>query len=225
MERIAGKRTVVPRPKRLVPVREERRPDLLIDIQQKIQEGKGEGYEHWARLFNIKQMAHTLSYLADNGIRDYDALTEKARTVSAEYHHRLKRIKEIETRQKEITELQKYISQYGKTRNVYAAYKASKWDQGFFDVHAADIILHQAAKKYFNEIGKTKLPSINTLKQEWATLDAEKKNLYSGYRELKDQHMALMVAKKNADAILGIEKNAPVRDASRERKRSHSHEI
>lgn len=30
--------------------------DLLIDIQKKIQEGKGAGYTRWAKVYNIKQI-------------------------------------------------------------------------------------------------------------------------------------------------------------------------
>ncbi len=32
-----------------------RKVNLLIDIQAKIQEGKGAGYEHWARIFNLNE--------------------------------------------------------------------------------------------------------------------------------------------------------------------------
>ena len=40
-----------------------------------------------------------------------------------------------------------------------------------------------------------KLLIINTLKQEWATLNSEKKNLYRGYHELKDRRTNLGNAK------------------------------
>ena len=95
----------------------------------------------------------------------------------------MNQIREKETRQKEITELQKQIGVYVKARNLYTTYKASEWSQDFYDVHAADIIQHKAAKKHFNELGMKKLPSINQLKQEWATLEAERRKLYTGYRE------------------------------------------
>ena len=38
------------------------RISLLIDIQSKIRDGKGEGYEHWARIFNLKEAAKTLIF-------------------------------------------------------------------------------------------------------------------------------------------------------------------
>jgi len=53
------------------------RVSLLIDIQAKIQQGKGEGYEHWARIFNLKEAAKTLLFLKENGIDSYDDLARK----------------------------------------------------------------------------------------------------------------------------------------------------
>lgn len=73
------------------------RVNLLIDIQAKIREGKGPGYEHWARIFNLKQAAKTLLFLKDNGIDSYDDLLKKSAAASADYHERLDKIKGIES--------------------------------------------------------------------------------------------------------------------------------
>jgi hypothetical protein len=58
---------------------------LLIDIQQKIQEGKGEAYEHWARIYNLKQAAKTLIYLKECGIDSYDELLRKSAAANSEF--------------------------------------------------------------------------------------------------------------------------------------------
>ena len=68
---------------------------------------------------------------------------------------------------------------------VYAKYRRSGFDRDFFDIHAADIILHKAAKKYFDELKITKLPSINSLRSEWAELEKEHRKLLSGYKATK----------------------------------------
>ena len=205
MERLSGRRIVSPKPKPLSPDVSEHKPNLLIDIQEKLQDGKGEAYRHWATIFNIKEMSKTLLFLKENGLDDYDALVKRTNAVSKEYNERLAGIKNAEQRMKEIAELQRHIGTYGKTRDIYAKYKASAWSQDYFDIHAADIILHKATKKYFDEhsFGKRqKLPSINSLKQEYAVLLAEKKKLYSGWQELKENRKSLLTAKSNADIIL-----------------------
>ena len=47
---------------------------MLIDIQKKLQEGKGDGYVRWAKNFNVKQTAQTLLFLREQGITDYKQL-------------------------------------------------------------------------------------------------------------------------------------------------------
>jgi hypothetical protein len=191
-------------------------PSLLIDIQSKIREGKGAGYEQWAKIFNLKQAAKTLIYLQEQGIDSYDDLQRKAAAASNEFNALSEKIKAADQRLKEISELQKQIGTYGKTRTVFDAYKKSGWDRAFYDANVADIILHRAAKKFFDEQGfKGKLPSINSLKQEYATTLAEKKKFYGDYHRLRDSSRELAVAKANADRILGITPTAPSRDDSR----------
>jgi len=200
------------------------RINLLVDIQAKIREGKGPGYEQWAKIFNLKQAAKTLIYLQENGIDSYEDLKKKSSSASGEFTAVTTKIKDIETRQKEISELQKYIGQYSKTRDVYAAYKESGWSREFYDQNAADIILNRAAKKHFDSLGTKKLPSIKALKEEYAKLSTEKKKLYSGYHDLKKNSRSLSIAKGNADRILGITPDVKNREISRTQNREESHE-
>ena len=201
------------------------RVNMLVDIQEKLREGKGSGYAQWAKVFNVKETAKTLIFLKENGIDSYEDLVKKSSSASGDFANLTKRIREIEARQKEISELQKQIGTYGKTRDIYAKYKASGWDRGFYDVHAADIILHRAAKKYFDELGMKKLPSINQLKQEHGTLTAELKSLYGEYHKLKAVSRELSIARHNAERILGVTPDAQDRDVSRAQTGHNNHNL
>ena len=191
------------------------RVSLLVDIQSKIREGKGAGYAQWAKIFNLKEAAKTLIFLKENGIDSYEDLVKKSSSASGDFAKLTKRIKEIESRQKEISQLQKHIGSYGKTRDIYAKYKASGWSRDFYDVHVADISQHREAKKYFDGLGMKKLPSINQLKQEYGTLASELKTLYGDYHKLKDLSGELSTARANAEHILGITPETQNREASR----------
>lgn len=50
----------------------DHRVNLIIDIQSKLQ-GKGPGYERWAKVFNLKQMAAALAFLQENKMREVTA--------------------------------------------------------------------------------------------------------------------------------------------------------
>jgi len=210
-ERLAGRRVVETRKtsddanrKTAEYAASQKRPSLLIDIEAKIREGKSTGYAQWAKIFNLKEAARTLIYLKEVGIDSYDELRKKSSSASDDFYKVTKRIKEIESRQKEIAELQKQIGTYGKTREVYAGYKASGWDRRFYNSNESDVLLHKAAKKYFDGLGLKKLPKIDELKQEYARINSEKKALYGEYHKLKTSSRELATALYNSERILGI---------------------
>lgn len=51
---------------------------LLIDIQAKLQQGKGTGYERWAKVLNLKQMAQAMVFYENHKFRDYGELEQLA---------------------------------------------------------------------------------------------------------------------------------------------------
>jgi uncharacterized protein YbcV (DUF1398 family) len=216
-ERCVGKRRVISAPR----VTQDK-PHLFIDIQEKIRQGKGAGYEHFAKLFNLKEAAKTLIYLQENGINSYEDLKRQASKSSADFRKITQEIREIDEKQKDIAELQKQIGTYQKTRATFERYRKSGWNRDFFEANRVDITLHRAAKKYFdNQNLGGKLPPIATLKQEWATLDSEKKCLYRDYYRAKDKHKDLQTALLNTEQILGM-RNGQVREQEPEQQHQKS---
>ena len=102
---------------------------LLIDIQKKLQEGKGAGYARWAKSFNLKQMSQTMLYLEEHGLLDLETLNEQAAIASTAYHDLSKKIKAAEQRMTEIKILQQHISNYSRTRNIYVAYRKAGYSK------------------------------------------------------------------------------------------------
>jgi len=142
--------------------------------------------------------------LREQGINSYEELAQKSATLSQEFSETTSNIKTIEARQKEISELQRQIGTYGKTRDIYIAYKRSGYSSEFYESNRANITLHETAKKHFDSHGIKKFPKMSELKQEYATLQAEKKRLYTVYHEMKKQNRELLVAKHNTARLLGI---------------------
>ena len=165
-------------------------------------------------------------FLQEQGIDSYEDLKRKTAAASNEFDALSDKIKDADKKLKDIAELQKQIGTYGKTKAVFDAYKRSGYDRAFYDANAADIILHRAAKKFFDAQGfKTKLPSINSLKQEYAATLAEKKKLYGDYHRLRDSSKELTVAKANADKLLGVTENTQNRDNQHTAQRRDTHEL
>ena len=204
---IAGKTAHVPRGKR-----EDAR--LLIDIEAKLAAGKGGGYTQWAKVFNVKQMAKTLLYLQEHGIKSREELNARADAASEKLAAVNERIKAIDARIKEITELRGQIVAYAKTRKIFDEYKALRYSRKFFDAHESEIEQHRAAKRYFNAHGIEKLPNMIDLNAEFDKLVAEKREAYAEYRAIRDEQRELLVHRHNVDVFLGEEKSS---DARRDR--------
>lgn len=79
-----------------------RQVNLLVDIQAKLQAGKGAGYERWAKVFNLKQMAQTLNYLSENNLINIEDLTAKTDAAIARVHEMQVTIRETEKRMAEL---------------------------------------------------------------------------------------------------------------------------
>ena len=210
MERISGKRIVAPRTKAEV----NSKPNLLIDIQAKMAEGKGKGYERWAKTFNLKEMAKTLIYLQENELTDLGELEKACDAAVQKFNDLADQSKAASARMKDISELQKQIGTYGKTREIYAQYRklTGRKRENFYEQHSSEITACQAAKRYFDSLGLKKLPSIQSLKQEYATLYAENRKRYPEYKQAREKMIELLTAKNNVERILGATEKEKNRD-------------
>ena len=188
---------------------------LAIDIQSRLR-GKGPGYERWAKVFNLKQMAAALAYLQDNGLTDYEQLEQKATAATEHFHKLSDQIKSTEAALHTNMELKAATVQYAKTRPVFEKYKASKYSKKFLAEHEADIELYRAACADFKAIlGGAKLPKMDTLKEEGRKLSEQKKKLYAEYRKAKADMQEVTTIKANIDYLLGY--SGPGRKKEQER--------
>ena len=199
VERISGKRIVAPKEKQAA-------PNLLIDIQAKLQQAHSPGFEKWAKVTNLKEMAKTLVYLQEHGLMDFSALEQACTAATEKYHSVADRTKANDVRMQEISQLQKHIGTYSKTREVYAQYRKlpPKKQARFYAEHTSEIISCEAAKRYFDSLGLKKLPSIQSLKQEYATLLDENKKLYPEQKKTKAEMMELLTVRHNTMRILSL---------------------
>lgn len=182
----------------------ERKVDLLIDIQEKLAQGKGAGYERWAKVYNVKAVAKALLFLEQHEIRDIDDLRKKADDASARFSELSSTIKSAEKRMAEIAVLKTHILNYSKTRDTYVAYRKAGYSKAFFEAHREEITLHKAAKQAFTDLGVEKIPTIKQLNEEYAELLKQKKEAYRVYREAKQEMTDLATAKYDIERFLNL---------------------
>jgi len=180
----------------------------LIDIQAKLKQGKGIGYERWAKKHNLKAMAQTLILLEEKGLTDEGALDQRITELDTKFHDSLAVVKDLEGRMKANKELRYHIAAYASTKNIAQQLKAAKRPAAFEEQHRAELTAHRAAAAYFKANDITKLPSPKKLEAEYAQLASEKAQFYEQYKEAKEELLKLKTAKQNVASFFREEEPA-----------------
>ena len=180
----------------------------LIDIQAKLKQGKGIGYERWAKKHNLKAMAQTLILLEEKGLTDEDALDQRIAELDTKFHESLTVVKDLEGRMKVNKELRYHVATCASTKNIAQQLKAAKRPAAFEEQHRAELTAYRAAAAYFKANSITKLPSPKKLEAEYAQLASEKAKFYEQYKEAKEELLKLKTAKQNVASFFREEEPA-----------------
>ena len=177
----------------------------MVDREAKRAEGKGVGYDRWASLHNLKQMAATHNFLMENELLDLDKLdaaVESSRKALSEARESLRGIEQSIADKKS---LRKVVNDYRRTRPTIDAHKklSGRKAENYRQSHEAEFIIYEAALRQLKVLapGK-KLPAISKLNTEIEALISEKNAAYNTYRTAKAEHEQLATAKRNTEQIL-----------------------
>ena len=177
----------------------------MVDIAAKKAEGKGKGYEKWATLHNLKQMAATMSIYEESGFSSPEELEAALAAASAELNSVHAKLKTVESTLREKKDLQKQLLAYIKTKPARDGLKAQKTEKArraYREQHESDFIIAEAAARYFKANGISKLPASKALQAEIEQLTREKNALYNEYREKRERKTQLQTVKNNMEQIL-----------------------
>ena len=180
----------------------------LVDIQAKLKQGKGIGYERWAKKHNLKAMSQTLILLQEKGLLNEDALDQRIAELDTKFHESLTVVKDLETRMAENKSLRSHVAAYQQYRPLAQKLKAAKSPAAFEKQHHAELTAYRAAVAYFKANDITKLPSPNKLEAEYAQLASEKAKFYEQYKEAKSELLKLKTAKQNVASFFREEEPA-----------------
>ena len=215
---LLGKRIHNPR-KRRNPLAAQR-TQLVTNLEAKKNQGRGRYYDQSIQNQITKQQAKALLYYQQHGfstVDDFSSFCESVEEAKLRRDSLQTKIVSAEHRMKEIAILQTHITNYLKTKEVYAGYRKSGYSKKYYAEHADDIELCKKSKKAFDELlpsddsGKTagthkkKLPSLKELRAEYAQLLCEKKAAYPEYYKAKSEYRDLLTYQANLAGLFGIE--------------------
>ena len=160
------------------------------------------GYQRWASVYNLKQIAQTMIFLRGNGIESMEQLKRNAKDTREKYDKLDGKLKHAEKRLEEITSLKTHIINYSKTRDVYVEYRKSGYSKRYFEEHREAVTLHKAAKNAFSQLRMEKLPRVKDLTAEYAQVLSEKKETYAEFRKARSEMQEYQKVLKNVEMFL-----------------------
>ena len=139
----------------------------LVDIEQKMAEGKGRGYERWAKIHNLKQAAKTLSVYQQYGFTSPEQLEAAVDTAYQKMRQTSESTGNEAAREKEVAAAGVGLRpDQGRPRRAAGTEIREKARAAYRQAHESDFIIADAAARYFKAHGITKLPARKALQAE-----------------------------------------------------------
>ena len=179
---------------------------------------KGAGFEHWAKVFNLKQSAKSLAELEKYGFQSLEDLQTALAIAKSNESECRKKLKDVESELRDKKELQKRMLAYANTKTIREEYRALKSDKAkakYHKTHESEFIIMESAQRYFKEHGITKIPSYKTLQTEIERLTSQQNELYEELKEKRSEVKRLQTIKDNIERTLH-EKSSKPKDKNQE---------
>ena len=171
---------------------------------------KGASFEHWAKVFNLKQSAKSLAELERYGFRSLEDLHNALKMAKTEESDCRENLKAVEAELYDKKELQKRVLAYANTKPIRDEYRSLKYDRAkakYHKTHESEFIIMESAQKYFKEHGITKIPSYKTLQSETEGLTSQQNELYEELKEKRSEVKQLQTIADNINRTLHEESN------------------
>ena len=178
---------------------------------------KGVGYDRWASLHNLKQLAATHNFLTEHDLLDVSRLDEAIDQCTEGFYEKRRTLKELETRLEKLKDLRVELINFRKTRPVVDEGNklSGKKAEAYHRTHEADYIIYEAARRRLKEsYPGRKLPAIKELNAEIEALISQKNAAYNNYRS----------AKAELDELRNVRDNVRSLYRQPDRKKEQSHE-
>ena len=210
--RLAKNRSKVKTPKHL-----SREARLYINISTYVTTGNREGFEHWAKLNNLKEAARTFNYLSENNLLNYEDFRQHVSDVDASVKAADQRIAHITSELSTQKVIQKHCDSYRLCRKVIEDCKSAKNPKEYRSKHLAEYQLHDSLKKELQDLGVTKIPSSEKIQKRIENLESEQAATVREKQKLQKKQKTLDIIQQNFSVLLDApEINSDLLPAKRE---------
>lgn len=181
----------------------------IIDIANNEKIKSSHRYSQWAKLQNLKISSQTLIYLQEHGMANLDEFDRRYQLSMERFSETSKLLSATEDKIKILGDLQKQLRNYGRTKDNYKIYQAAKDKDKFLRENyrfESDVMIHEAAKKHFDEYIKKygkPLPTMKMVTEDLASLKTTRTQQYAEYRTVKNERDTMIKLAVNLQSLLG----------------------
>ena len=178
----------------------------VVDIEAKKAEGKGTGYEYWAKNFNLKQQSKAYAFMNSHQIYSMEQLEAAIRTQKdVEYdarHAFINMEKKIKKAEDALEWVKRYHEYHDVCKKIKTIKSQRKQEQYRYE-HEGDFIFYEAALRKLKEY-KIKIPPPDwvTFAAQIDALESKKEDLRSEWQEEKQLLKELQTARTNMEGLL-----------------------
>ena len=174
---------------------------LIIDIKEKLRQGKGKGYERWAEKHNLTIKSQMMVYLSTHHIENMEMLSERIAKLDERLKAKKGEIEKVNSRMEELIQMQRAIFDYRRTSEIFSQFKASGWNQQFLEQHRSEIERYKAAVAVY-KAHDGKLPKRSEISEEFERLKLQKQSLRTEQQEIRSNLFEVQNIKTNIAEIL-----------------------
>jgi len=185
------------------------KPQFIIDLEKSIKAKESVGYEKWAVLFNLQQMARTLIYIQENGYMDIDSLQSAHQTSKTEVSNIQTQLDETKAEITALRQQKEATETYRRTVDVWKEYNSNKWwrqssKDKFYEDNKKDIEDYKVARDYiYVELKLEKFPNLKNLSGRISELTTKQNDLQKSLTEARQKSKMLSITTHNTRLLLG----------------------
>ncbi|MBF2599164.1 relaxase/mobilization nuclease domain-containing protein [Listeria seeligeri] len=176
---------------------------LMIELENNKKAIENKGYEHWAKLHNLKQASKTINQLKKQNIDSINELEKNIIHLNIEFKQLNHEIKTMEKELAKLHDTRKLIRTYQRSKNIYLEYQKTKNKLHFYHEHSTEIMLFKSSQKQLKnfQIEPNKTSESSILKQIH-TIETNYKNKQHEFKEVKSKRHKYELLKKNLNITL-----------------------
>lgn len=160
------------------------------------------GFEHWAKLNNLKEAARTFNYLSEHNLLNYEDFKNHVADSADAIQATESKIQSLNKQLDAQRLLQKRCDVYRHCRTVLLAEKDAPDKKAYQKQHQAEYQLHDTTLQELSGLGIKKLPSQEKLQKQLQQLETELAAPQKELSQLQADLRTLHVVQSNFSSML-----------------------